>query len=255
MKDGRLGLSKLILILFSAVILFSVLILNTNYGNRGYRYAKKNMSVIYTRISKKAGYYMYVYGSDNNSTGGYNRAVKSNLTFSAELGAKGDNALKYCKDNNMNTDVCVLIDMGMHSGKNRLVLWDLKNRKVINTSLVAHGVGKSGNRYGSRNSPKFSNRQGSHLSSLGKYEVQGRAYSKYGHHIKYWLKGLEPSNNNARKRVVVLHGWKNIKDSEVYPRGTRESWGCPAVSVNMMKYLDHKLRREDKVLLWIYNDV
>ena len=182
----------------------------------------------------------------------YYGEVKSDKIVTSSLIERGDAALKYCKANDMNVKVCILIDMRIHSGKNRLVVWDMKNKQVIKKSLVSHGAGKGRGRYGSKNNARFSNKRNSHLSSLGKYKIGNRASSRYGHGIKYWLKGLESSNNNASSRVVVLHGWKPVKNSEVYPKGTKESWGCPAVSISMMRYLDKQLMYKDNVLLWIY---
>ena len=153
------------------------------------------------------------------------KPIKSKESFTADLKVKAAEALRFCKRNNLNTEICILIDMSMHSGKKRLVLWDMQKNKVIKNSLVSHGAGKSSNRYKTKNSPKFSNKRDSHLSSLGKYVIGDRAWSNYGHHIKYWLNGLESTNSNAVRRVVVLHGWKRVKNSEVFSKGTAEGWG------------------------------
>ena len=170
------------------------------------------------------------------------------------LDAKVAEAFKYCTENNMNTDFCILIDMDTHSGKDRLVVWDFKNDSIINKGLVSHGCGDEpwGGDY-TKEEPVFSNTPESHLSSLGKYAIGDRAWSNWGIHIKYWLKGLEASNNNAVSRVIVLHGWEEVSDTEIYPSGTAEGWGCPAVSNDFMKYLDSKLRHEERqTLFWIY---
>jgi hypothetical protein len=163
-------------------------------------------------------------------------------------------ALEYCKENNMNTEFCILVDMSMHSGLKRLVVWDFKKDSILNSALVSHGCGESlwyiDN---TKDNPTFSNTIDSHLSSLGKYALVERSYSKWGINIKYWLKGLEESNNNAVERVIVLHGWSMIEDETTYPSGTPEGWGCPAVSNNMMQYLDDKLKGMKKpTLFWIY---
>ena len=164
-------------------------------------------------------------------------------------------ALDYCKNNNMNTDFCILIDMNMHSGLKRLVVWDFKKDKIERSSLVSHGCGKMLWSFDfTKDSPKFSNTPESHLSSLGKYAIGKRAWSNWGINIKYWLKGLENTNNNAVRRIIVLHGWEKVDDEVTYPSGTPEGWGCPAVSNKMMKYLDDKLKKIKKpVLFWIYN--
>jgi hypothetical protein len=57
-----------------------------------------------------------------------------------------------------------------------------------------------------------SNKKEVHLSFLGKYTLIERSSSKWGINVKYWLKGLEETNNNAVERVIVLHGWSMIED-------------------------------------------
>jgi len=105
----------------------------------------------------------------------------------------------------------------------------------------------------SKDTPVFSNKDGSHCSSLGKYKIGERAYSNWGVKIKYVLHGLEITNSNAQARVVVLHSWSMVPDSEIYPAGTPEGWGCPSVSNTSMWIIDGKLKSAKKpVLMWIY---
>jgi hypothetical protein len=67
------------------------------------------------------------------------------------------------------------------------------------------------------------------------------------------MHGLEATNNNALSREIVLHGWDAISDHEIYPDGTPEGWGCPAVSNTFMTTLDRILKdRKKPVLLWIF---
>jgi len=184
----------------------------------------------------------------------YNPSSVEKDKINDRLTSKVSEAYKYCTDNDMNTDFCILIDMNIHSGKNRLVVWDFKNDSIIKQGLVSHGCGNEpwGADYTKEN-PKFSNTPESHLSSIGKYAIGNRAWSNWGINIKYWLKGLESTNSNAVKRVIVLHGWEEISDNEIFPNGTAEGWGCPAVSNNMMRFLDEKLKPVDKpILFWIY---
>jgi len=92
------------------------------------------------------------------------------------------------------------------------------------------------------------------LSSLGKYRIGKRGYSNWGINVNYKLHGLEASNSNAYKRIIVLHSWKDIPNDEVYPRGCPEGWGCPAVSNDFMRKLDVLLKNSRKsVLMWVYN--
>lgn len=168
---------------------------------------------------------------------------------------KAQDALKYCKQNNMNTDLCILIDMSIHSGLDRLFVWDFNKKEVAIQSLVSHGCGN--NRWSgtsSKSNPSFSNTPDTHLSSLGKYKIGERGYSQWGVHSKYLLHGLEASNRNALRRQIVFHSWDAIADTEVYPRGTPEGWGCPAISNNSFRTIDPLIRYVDKpVLMWIFH--
>lgn len=185
-----------------------------------------------------------------------NVQYKTNEFSLAQTKAKAHEALKYCKAHNMSENFCLLADMGMHSGKKRLFLWDFKNDSVVNSFLVGHGCGN--NPWSSdltKDAPIFSNIEDSHCSSLGKYKIGERAYSDWGIHIKYVLHGLESTNSNAQKRVIVLHAWDAVSDQEVYPDGTPEGWGCPTLSNNSLKIIDPLLQAENKaVLLWLYAD-
>ena len=162
-------------------------------------------------------------------------------------------ALKYCKINAFNEDYYFLIDLSVHSGKNRFFIYDFKTNKVINQNVVTHGscdqIEPNETQW---EKAKFSNKSDSHCSSKGKYKIGKRDYSSWGIKIKYWLHGLETTNSNAVARVVVLHSWDAVANEEIYPEYSPLSWGCPAVSDQFMKLLDAKLQQTEKpVLLWI----
>ena len=169
---------------------------------------------------------------------------------------KAEEALVFCKSKKMNTDICILIDMSLHSGLNRFVIWDFKEQKVVNKYLVGHGCGNnSWSSDESKDNPKFSNEDGSHLSALGKYQLGERGRSDWGIHVKYLMHGLEETNNNALKRFIVFHSWELMSDEEVYPKGSPEGWGCPTISNNAMKELDPIIQNSEKpLLMWIYNE-
>lgn len=163
-------------------------------------------------------------------------------------------AKHFIKENNLDTSMMIYIDMIIHSGKKRMFVFDLKNDSVLLRGLVSHGCGE--NTWGSdesKTSPKFSNQSNSHCSSLGKYKIGKRGYSNWGINVNYKLLGLESSNSNALSRYIVLHSWEAVTDYEVYPSGTPEGWGCPAVSNNVMIELDKILQNKKDVLLWIKN--
>ena len=167
---------------------------------------------------------------------------------------KAIQALKFCKGENFNQDLCILIDMSLHSGIKRFIVWDFKKNKISKSFLVGHGCGDNPwNKDISKETPKFSNDDGSHCSSLGKYKIGKRTHSDWGVNIKYALHGLDLTNSNAFKRFIVFHSWEVVSDEELYPNGTPEGWGCPTISNNSFKIIDLLLKSSAKpVLMWIY---
>lgn len=169
---------------------------------------------------------------------------------------KAKEALEFCKTKNYNIKFCILMDFSLHSGVNRLVVWDFEKDTIDHTCLVGHGSGDNpwNNDY-TKESPAFSNVPESHCSSIGKYRIGQRAPSDWGVRIKYVIHGLESTNNNAASRYVVFHSWERVPDEELFPVGTPEGWGCPIVSLNNFRLIDKKLQGNPKSsLMWIYTD-
>jgi len=178
-------------------------------------------------------------------------ACHSNVE-NTKLSSKAKDALIYCKARKMNTNYCFLIDMSIHSGKNRFFVWNFQKQKVEFEGLVCHGAG--GGSTGTK--PVFSDVENSGCTSLGKYKIGIRSYSKYGINIHYKLHGLDSTNSNAFKRIIVLHSFDPVPAVQIYPAHLYMgmSLGCPVVSNSMMRKLDALLKKERKpVLLWIYN--
>lgn len=191
---------------------------------------------------------------DEAFTSGRSQPAVTTLSVNHRL-AYVSEAQQYAKQKRIRQDFFLLFDLRIHSGKKRLFLIDLQTGDAVDSFMVAHGAGK--NPWGrdfSKDNPQTSNTMNSHLSSVGKYLVGNRDYSTWGINVKYWLYGQDSTNSNAVKRVVVLHSWDHTPDEEVYPDGTPESWGCPAVSDLTMKKLDELLSSSNKnMLLWIIN--
>lgn len=178
--------------------------------------------------------------ADTFSAGEYNR-----------LKLKADSAKVYCVDKGFNTNYCFLVDFCMHSGKKRFFVWDFRGDSVVYASLCAHGYGKNS----TASKPVFSNVEGSYCSSLGRYKVGIRSYSKWGINVHYKLHGLEPTNDNAFKRVIVLHSYDLVPATDIYPvhLPLGISQGCPVICNDVMRKVDKLLKGEAKpVLLWMY---
>ena len=140
--------------------------------------------------------------------------------------------------------------MSIPSGKNRLFVYDFRKKEIVVQGLCAHGVGGGS----TATKPIFSNTEGSDCTSLGKYTVKNRSYSNWGINIHYKMYGLEHTNSNAFKRVVVLHSYTPVPNQEIYPQTLfGQSAGCPVVADDTMRAIDKLLRHRSKpVLLWIY---
>lgn len=150
-----------------------------------------------------------------------------------------------------NKSIAILIDYGVHSGKNRFFVVNLENDSIIKKALVCHGSGKGKNINAIPN--VFSNVSESHCTSLGMAVMSERDYSSWGKNYKYWIDGLEKENNNMRKRIVVLHAWEGVPDDEIYPEPLATSWGCPTVSIKVLDELDELFKENKKVLIYSIN--
>jgi hypothetical protein len=165
---------------------------------------------------------------------------------------KFQEAKKYCIDNGLNTDFFLMADMSIHSGKKRFFLVEF-NEGIIDSFMVSHGCcNYPWSSDFSKSDPTFSNVPNSHCSSLGKYIIGERGVSNWGVRVKYLLHGKDATNSNALSRDIVFHSWEEITDEEIYPDGTAEGWGCPALSNNAFLYIDKKLQSNPKkTLLWM----
>jgi len=142
----------------------------------------------------------------------------------------------YLKGKNYNQELAVFINFKIHSGKYRYFVYDLKNDRVLQKAVVAHGEGSV---IKNSNVLQFSNTEGSHQSSLGKYEIKESYNGKFGK--AYRLNGIDQTNRNARSRAIVLHSYYCVPDQESANPACL-SFGCPMLSKNALyqsaKYID-----------------
>ena len=165
--------------------------------------------------------------------------------------SQAEEVRKRLKETNYNKEYCVLVDFSLNSGKKRMFLYNLKTDKIEESLLVAHGDG-CGETDGT---PKrFSNAVNSNCSSEGMAVIKERAYSNWGINIKYWLQGLDISNNNMRKRVVVLHSWGGIPDIAIYPLKLIQSQGCFTISNQALLSIDNfiKGQQNNQIILYAF---
>ncbi|WDF45506.1 murein L,D-transpeptidase catalytic domain family protein [Chryseobacterium sp. KACC 21268] len=155
----------------------------------------------------------------------------------------------FIKESNYNSDKAFLIDFSISSSKFRFFVVDLKSGNIIQKALVAHGDGSEDGKV--NGVLKFSNKDGSHCSSLGKYIVEEKYKGKFG--MSYRLTGLDETNSNARSRAIVLHRLSCVPDVEQKDEICL-SFGCPMVSDNFFKILEQHIDKSDKkLIIYAYN--
>lgn len=108
----------------------------------------------------------------------------------------------YCKQHGLGEEYCLVVDFSIYSGKDRFFLIDLTNNVIDCSSLCAHGIGKD---FDCIVKPKFSNKVGSNLSSLGYYKLGISRKTRQYNLNAIELHGLSPTNSNAYQRGILIH--------------------------------------------------
>jgi hypothetical protein len=151
------------------------------------------------------------------------------------------------KNPKYNNEVVFLADLKIMSGKNRFFVYDLKQNKVTDQGLMAHG---SGSETGIEGKLYFSNIPNSNTTSLGIYAIGKDYVGKFGK--SYKLFGLEKTNDKAFERFIVLHHYEKVPYEE-QSSPICNSLGCPMVNEKFFNRLEKILdNSEKKILLNIY---
>jgi hypothetical protein len=117
-----------------------------------------------------------------------------------------------------------VIDYSLPSTKPRLWVFDVAQGRLLFQELVAHGRNT-----GERLAERFSNVEGSKMSSLGLFQTAETYYGSNGYSLR--LRGLDAGfNDNALTRAIVMHGAPYVSEAIAERVGRiGRSWGCPAV--------------------------
>lgn len=115
-----------------------------------------------------------------------------------------------------------IIDYRKPSGEARFHLVDLHARNAEHLP-VAHGMGSDVDHDGL--AERFSNTPGSKMSSLGAFVTGATYHGRHGLSLR--LHGLEPRNDQAEARAIVIHGADYVEPGRAR---LGRSWGCPALS-------------------------
>lgn len=111
-----------------------------------------------------------------------------------------------------NKNLLTIVDYTRPSNERRMFVIDMKTKKVLHNTWVAHGLGGGSgpgvDNLGSLTPDQMSNEKGSNKSSDGFIIAQNKSYGTlYGDNVL--LKGIDQNNTNLAARAVVLHGWQS----------------------------------------------
>ena len=120
-------------------------------------------------------------------------------------------------------DRIAVTDFSRRSAEMRFHIVDVAGGRITRSYLVSHGKGSDPGNSGF--AQRFSNRPGSNASSKGSF-VTGDAY--YGQHGRSRrLHGLEPENDLAFARAIVIHGADYVDRGMAQDQGRiGRSLGC-----------------------------
>lgn len=135
-----------------------------------------------------------------------------------------------------NEKFLTIVDLTLPSNEKRLFLLDMETNKVVHHTYCAHGK-NTGDLY----AEKFSNTPGSLQSSLGFYLTENTYKGKFDLALR--LEGIEPMNNLAMSRAVVLHGADYATEKFITTQQRLgRSWGCPAVPMEEAPAIIHRIK-------------
>ncbi|MBX7536057.1 murein L,D-transpeptidase catalytic domain family protein [Qipengyuania sp. GH1] len=134
-------------------------------------------------------------------------------------------------------DIVGIADFGLHSSERRFHFVDLENERV-QSFHVSHGTGSDSQHDGWLK--RYSNIEGSEATSRGAYMTRSWYTGRYGTSIR--LDGLDPTNDKALPRAIVMHQAEYARPEHVDRWGRLgRSNGCFALGPDQFDYVLLKL--------------
>jgi L,D-transpeptidase catalytic domain len=126
------------------------------------------------------------------------------------------------------TGILSICDFSQSSSRERMYVIDVRHRKLLFRTYVAHGI-NSGEEFAS----SFSNRPESCKSSLGFYVTRQTYYGTNGLSLR--IDGLDKGFNDlASQRNIVIHGASYVSTHILQKYGVMgTTFGCPAIPTEM----------------------
>jgi hypothetical protein len=134
-------------------------------------------------------------------------------------------------------NVLSICDFSQSSRNKRMYVIDLRHKRLLYRTYVAHGQNSGGEFANS-----FSNTPDSYMSSLGFYVTERTYFGRNGLSLK--ISGVDSGYNDmAGKRNIVLHGSTYVCQKFIQKYGTiGTSLGCPALPLKMSKRIIRAVR-------------
>lgn len=146
-----------------------------------------------------------------------------------------------------NPNIVTIADYSQSSNKKRLYVIDLKNKKLLFNTYVAHGRNTGG-----EFAKSFSNVEGSYKTSLGFYITE---HPIIGSHTGFALliDGVEKGfNDRAVQRAIIIHAAEYATENFIKKYGRLgRSYGCPSLPPEMNKPIIDAI--QGGTCLFLYN--
>jgi hypothetical protein len=127
-----------------------------------------------------------------------------------------------------NTNILTICDFSQSSSVERMYVIDVRSRKLLYRTFVAHGI-NSGEEFAN----SFSNSDESCKSSLGFYVTSNTYMGSNGLSLR--IQGVDKGfNDHAARRNIVIHGATYVSLRILHKYGVMgTTFGCPAIPAEM----------------------